>query len=101
MDNGFPNNSITVMYCFSISQCLLWRLFLIPRTEKLVRDCSDYFDCSVIKDCTLQNAPLERPACFAFPERNSSWNKYYQPSGYRYFTNEPVLLNMLRMPGVM
>ena len=50
---------------------------------------------------TPQNAPLERPACFAFPELGSSWHKYCQPTGYHYFTNNPVLLNMLHMPGVM
>ena len=50
---------------------------------------------------SLQNAPLERPTCFAFPERGSSWPKYYQPSGYHYYANEPALLNMLCMPGVM
>ena len=53
------------------------------------------------QNTTLQNAPSERPACFAFPERGSSWHKYYQPSGYHYFTNKPALLNMLCMPGVL
>ena len=50
---------------------------------------------------TLQFVPLERPACFALPERNSSRYNYYQPTGYHYFTNNPVLLNRLGMPGVM
>ena len=44
---------------------------------------------------TLQNAPLERPASFAFPERISSWHKYNQSSGYHYFTNDPALMYML------
>ena len=46
--------------------------------------------------------PIERSACFAFPEQGSSWHKYYQLTAYRYFTNNPLLLNMLSIrPGVM
>ena len=65
---------------------------------------------SFLEDClldvllllrTLQFEPLEIPACFAFPKRRSGRHKYYQPTGYHYFTNKPVLLNLLCMPGVM
>ena len=49
----------------------------------------------------LQLVPPGRPACFASPERGSSWHKYYLPTGYHYFTNNPALLNMSCMPGVM
>ena len=38
---------------------------------------------------TLQNAPLERPTCFAFPKQSSSRLNYYQPTGYHLFHKQP------------
>ena len=35
-----------------------------------------------------------------FPQRGSSKHKYYR-TGYHYLTNNPMLLNLLRMAGVM
>ena len=46
---------------------------------------------------TLKFVALKSSACVAFPEQGSSWHKYYQPTGYHYFTNHPELL----LPGVM